>query len=55
MLYGETITVHCENHKKHTDTLCGQNVEFVPHRKHFVSATIPNRLRLCWGHSQSLF
>jgi hypothetical protein len=28
MLFGETIAVYCENHSEHTDTLCGQNVEF---------------------------
>jgi translation initiation factor IF-1 len=37
MLFGETVTVYCENHTEHTDTLCGQNVEFVPHRKHITS------------------
>jgi hypothetical protein len=24
----ETVAVYCENHMEHTDTLCGQNVEF---------------------------
>jgi hypothetical protein len=28
MLFGETVTVYCENHTEHTDTLCGQNAEF---------------------------
>jgi hypothetical protein len=28
MLFGETITVYCENNTEHTDTLCGQNAEF---------------------------
>jgi hypothetical protein len=28
MLFGETVTVYCENHTEHTDSLCGQNVEF---------------------------
>jgi hypothetical protein len=28
MLFGETVAVYCENHTEHTDTLCGQNVEF---------------------------
>jgi hypothetical protein len=37
MLFGETVAVDCENHMEHTDTLCGQNVEFVPHRKHITS------------------
>jgi hypothetical protein len=27
MLFGETIAVYCENHMKHTNTLCGQNAE----------------------------
>jgi hypothetical protein len=39
MLFRETVTVCCENHTEHTDTLCGQNaefycVQFVTHRKH---------------------
>jgi hypothetical protein len=33
MLFGETVAVYCENHTEHIDTLCGQNIEFVPHRK----------------------
>jgi hypothetical protein len=28
MLFGETIAVYCENHTEHSNTLCGQNVEF---------------------------
>jgi hypothetical protein len=28
MLFRETVAVYCENHMKHTNTLCGQNVEF---------------------------
>jgi hypothetical protein len=36
-LFGETFVVYCENHTEHTDTLCGQNVEFVPHRGHITS------------------
>jgi hypothetical protein len=28
MLFGETVTVYCENPTEHTDTLCGQNAEF---------------------------
>jgi hypothetical protein len=27
MVFKETITVHCENHIKYTDTLCDQNAE----------------------------
>jgi hypothetical protein len=29
MLYSEIIAVCSENHTKHINTLCGQNVEFV--------------------------
>jgi ribosomal protein L44E len=32
MRFGETVAVYCvycENHTEHTDTLCGQNVEFL--------------------------
>jgi hypothetical protein len=28
MLFGETVAVCCENRAEHTDTLCGQNIEF---------------------------
>jgi hypothetical protein len=28
MLFGETVAVYCENHKEHSDTLCGQSAEF---------------------------
>jgi hypothetical protein len=28
MLFKETVTVYCGNHMKHTNTICGQNVEF---------------------------
>jgi hypothetical protein len=28
MLFRETVAVYCENHKEHTNTLCGQNAEF---------------------------
>jgi hypothetical protein len=27
MLLGKRVSVYCENHKEHTDTLCGQNAE----------------------------
>jgi hypothetical protein len=37
MLFGETVAVYCENYTEHTDTLFGQNVGFVPHRKHITS------------------
>jgi hypothetical protein len=29
MLFRETVTVYCENHTEHINTLCGQNAEFV--------------------------
>jgi hypothetical protein len=37
MLFGETVAVYCENHTEHTDTLGGQNVEFVRHMKYITS------------------
>jgi hypothetical protein len=27
MLFGETVAVYCENHTKHTNSLCEQNAE----------------------------
>jgi hypothetical protein len=29
MLFRETVAVYCENHTEHTNTLCGQNAEFL--------------------------
>jgi hypothetical protein len=29
MLFRETIAVYCENDTKHTDTLCGQNKDYL--------------------------
>jgi hypothetical protein len=29
MLFRETVAVYCENHTVHTNTLCGQNAEFL--------------------------
>jgi hypothetical protein len=29
MLFGETVAVYCENRTEHTNTLCGQNAEFL--------------------------
>jgi translation initiation factor IF-1 len=28
MLFGERVTVYCENHKEYTDKLCGQITEW---------------------------
>jgi hypothetical protein len=33
----KTVAVYCENLTEHTDTLCRQNVEIVPQRKHITS------------------
>jgi translation initiation factor IF-1 len=33
MLFGETVTVYCENHTEHTDTVCTSQ------ETHYVSAT----------------
>jgi hypothetical protein len=53
MLFGETVAVYCGNHTEHTDTPCGQNVEFwyvnsfrTSQKTHYVTATKPNRLML---------
>jgi hypothetical protein len=40
MLYSEIIAVCSQIHKKHINTLCGQNVEFVNVKIHIV----PTRL-----------
>jgi translation initiation factor IF-1 len=29
MLFGETVAVYCKNHTENTNTLCGQNAEYV--------------------------
>jgi hypothetical protein len=46
MLFWETVDVYCKKLKELRDTLCVQNVGFVPHRKHYFSATKTNRLML---------
>jgi hypothetical protein len=48
MLLGEIIAVYCENHTEHIDTVWAEYIaiQSVPHRKHYVSATKPNRLML---------
>jgi hypothetical protein len=43
MLFRRTADVYCENHKEHRQYI---KIQFVPHRKHYVSATKPNRLML---------
>jgi hypothetical protein len=39
MLFRERNAAYCENHTKHTDTLCGQNAEFsvLKHMAHIVT------------------
>jgi hypothetical protein len=44
MLFRETVTVYCENHTKHSDTLCGQNAVRTLQETHYVSATQTNRV-----------
>jgi hypothetical protein len=29
MLFGDTVAVYCDNHREHTDTLCGKNENFL--------------------------
>jgi thioredoxin-related protein len=40
MLFGETVAVYCENHTKHTNTLCKQNAEFFNGEDDIYIATI---------------
>jgi hypothetical protein len=54
MLFGETVAVYCENPTEDTDTLCGQNVEILPHRKHNNSPLKCPTAWCCLGKS-SLF
>jgi hypothetical protein len=46
MLFGETVTVYCENRTEHTDTLCGQNAVHTSQETRYFSATDPNWLML---------
>jgi hypothetical protein len=39
MLFRETVSVYCENHTEHTDTLCGQNEVCTSQETQYVSAT----------------
>jgi hypothetical protein len=48
MLRGETVAVYCENHKEHSDTLCGQSV---PHRNH---VSLPYRAHSVKGNARCL-
>jgi hypothetical protein len=54
MLFRETVAVYCENHTEHTNTLCGQNTQSVPHRKHITSPLQSQTGSCCFG-KQSLF
>jgi hypothetical protein len=54
MLFGERVAVYCENHTKHTDALGGQKVEFVPHRKYYVSAKKAQPVNAVWGKRHCL-
>jgi hypothetical protein len=44
MLFKEIIALHCENHKKHTNSY--KNSVRTSQETHYVSATKPNRLVL---------
>jgi hypothetical protein len=47
MLFREGVTVYCENHMGHINTLCGQKIQSrALQETHYVSATKPNRLML---------
>jgi hypothetical protein len=47
MRFGERITFYCENYTEHTDTLCGQNAEIVPHRKDITSPQENSTAKCC--------
>jgi hypothetical protein len=55
MLFGETVAVYYEKHTEHTDTLCGQNVEIVPHRKHFYVSTTESKRLMLFGETVGLY
>jgi hypothetical protein len=55
MLFWETVEVYCEKHTELTGTLCGQNVEMVPHRKHINSPIKRQPVNAVWGKHQYLF
>jgi hypothetical protein len=57
MLYSEIIAVCSEIHKKHINTLCGQNVEFVnvkPGGAQSKQQTLATSLSLVFLHCQLL-
>jgi hypothetical protein len=54
MLFGETFAVYFVNHTEHTDTLCVQNVEFVPHRNQ-ITSPLQSQTGKCGLGKQSLF
>jgi hypothetical protein len=49
MLFGETLAVYCEKHTEKTDKLCGQNVEFVPHRNSLILRFKAQPVNAVWG------
>jgi hypothetical protein len=55
MLFGERVTLYCENHTEHGHTLRGQNVEFVPQRKHIKSPLQTQPVNAVWENSHYLF
>jgi hypothetical protein len=54
MLFRETVAVYCENHKEHTDTLCGQNAEIfsLPYieKKNINKGGLSDHLAVCVYH-----
>jgi hypothetical protein len=62
MLFKEKVSVYCENHTEHTNTLCGQNAEFqcvknsvrTSQETYYVSVTKPNRLML-YGETVAVY
>jgi hypothetical protein len=46
MTFRETVSVYCENHTEHTNTLWVENSVLTSQETHYVSDTKPNQLML---------
>jgi translation initiation factor IF-1 len=61
MMFGKAVAVYCENHMEHTNTVCGQNAEFLyniplctSQEIHYIPATETNRLML-FGETAAVY
>jgi hypothetical protein len=57
MLFGKTVAVYYENHTEHTDTLCGQNAEYIFNVKSFTVVFLKGTLvlKICYVYVESDF